>query len=69
MCLIPVRCRVRLHSLLPTDESHKEVFVTSDCNGDVHWAERLNGLSTEWKAHPEDKYVTSKWYILTPECH
>jgi len=36
-------------------KSHKEVFLTSDCKGDVHWAERLNGLSTEWKAYPEDK--------------
>jgi len=32
-----------------------EVLVTFGCNGDVHWAELNNGLSTEWKAHPEDK--------------
>jgi len=36
-------------------KSHKEVLVTFGCNGDVHWAELNNGLSTEWKAHPEDK--------------
>jgi len=38
-------------------KSHKEVFVTFAYNGDVHWAERLDGLSTEWliAAHPEDK--------------
>ena len=29
-------------------KSHKEVFVIIDCIGDVQWAERLNGLSTEW---------------------
>jgi len=31
--------------------------VTFGCNGDVHWAERLDGLSTEWltAAQPEEK--------------
>jgi len=29
--------------------------MTFACNGDVHWAELNNGLSTEWKVHPEDK--------------
>jgi len=31
--------------------------LVATCNGDVHWAERLNGLSTEWfiAARPEDK--------------
>jgi len=30
-------------------KSHKEVLVTFGCNGDVHWAEFSNGLSTELK--------------------
>jgi len=31
--------------------------VTFDCNGDVHWAEHLNDVNTEWltAAHPEEK--------------
>jgi len=31
--------------------------VTFGCNGDVHWAECVNGLSTELliAAHPEEK--------------
>ena len=29
--------------------------MTFDCNGDVHWADCINGLSTEWliAARPE----------------
>jgi len=34
-------------------KSHKEVLVNFGCNGDVHWAELSNGLSTEWKLTPK----------------
>jgi len=38
-------------------KSHKKILVTFGCNGDVHWAERLSGLSTEWltAAHYKEK--------------
>lgn len=41
----------------PVRKSHTEVLVTFGCNGDVHWAECVNGLSTELliAAHPEEK--------------
>jgi len=29
----------------------------------VHWAELNNGLSTEWKAHPEDKVQGTRVYM------
>jgi len=46
-----------LHNSFALHKSHKAVFVTFGNNGDVHWAKRLNGLSTEWliPAHPEHK--------------
>ena len=42
--------------------SHDEVFVTFGCNGDVQWADCLNGLSTEWlsAARPEEQLLRCK---------
>ena len=42
------RARPAMHPCqMPFHESHKEVFVTFGCSGDVHWAACFNGLSTE----------------------
>jgi len=45
-------------------KSHKDVFVTSGCNWDMYWAERLNGLSSQHRVESSPRIqVTSKSWV------